>query len=189
MFESLSLAWSTNPLIKTPMFNEIMSRNRFQDFLHFNDNFNYNPNDPNRDRLYKVRLLIEYLVWKFKLVYTPSREISIDEELMLWKGRLQFKQYIPNKRSRFGIKFFSLCEASGYLWNSYVYLGKQNNIPADEADLNKKLGISGAVVPKLMSELYNKGYHVYMDNWYTSEKLFLHLEENGTAACGSMWHR
>ena len=40
--------WSTNPLIKTPMFNEIMSRNCFQaiqDFLHFNDNFNYDPND------------------------------------------------------------------------------------------------------------------------------------------------
>ena len=133
--------WSTNPLIKTPMFNEIMSRNRFKailDFLHFNDNFNYDPNDPNCDRLYKVRPLIEYLVSKFKSVYIPSREILIDEELMLWKGRLQFKQYIPNKRSRFGIKFFSLCEASRYLWNSYVYLGKQNNIPADEADLNKK---------------------------------------------------
>ena len=49
------------------------------------------------------------------------------------------------------------------------------------------LGKSGAVVPKLMSELYNKGYHVYMDNWYTSLKLFQHLESNGTAACGTTW--
>lgn len=180
--------WSTNPLLKTSVFNQVMSRNRFQvilDFLHFNDNSHYDPNDPNRDRLYKVRPLIDHLVSKFKSVYTPSRDISIDEELMLWKGRLHFKQYIPNKRSRFGIKFFSLCEATGYLWNSYVYLGKQNNVPADEAELIKKLGISGAVVPKLMSELYGKGYHVYMDNWYTSEKLYLHLEENGSAACGT----
>lgn len=56
--------WSTNPLIKTPIFNEVMSRNRFQaifEFLHFNGNSNYNPNDPDRDRLYKVRSLIEHL--------------------------------------------------------------------------------------------------------------------------------
>ena len=36
-----------------------------------------------------------------------------------------------------------------------------------------------------MSELYNKGYHVDMDNWYTSLTLFQHLERNGTAASGT----
>ena len=36
-----------------------------------------------------------------------------------------------------------------------------------------------------MSELYNKGHHVFMDNWYASLKLFQHLESNGTAACGT----
>ena len=36
-----------------------------------------------------------------------------------------------------------------------------------------------------MSELYHKGYHVYMDNWYTSEKLFKHLEANSTVAFGT----
>ena len=90
---------------------------------------------------------------------------------MLWKGRLRFKQYIPNKRCWFGIKSFSLCKTSGYLWNLYVYLGKVNNSPGDAAYM-EELGKSGAAVPKLMSELYNKGYHVYMDNWYTSLKLF-----------------
>ena len=35
-----------------------------------------------------------------------------------------------------------------------------------------------------MSELYHKGCQVCMDNWYTSEKLFEHLEANGTVACG-----
>ena len=61
---------------------------------------------------------------KFKSVYTPDKHIAIDEELLLWKERLGFKQYIPNKRARFGIKMFSVCEVSGYLWNSFVYVGK-----------------------------------------------------------------
>ena len=104
---------------------------------------------------------------------------------MLWKGRLGFKQYIPNKRCWFGIKYFSLCKTSGYLWNLYVYLGKVNNSP-DDAAYTEELGKSRAVVPKLMSEPYNKGYHVYTNNWYTSLKLFnQHLESNGTAACGT----
>ena len=38
--------WSTNPLLKTPFFNNVMPRNRFQlifEFFHFNDNSNYSP--------------------------------------------------------------------------------------------------------------------------------------------------
>ena len=157
-----------------------MSRNRFQtilEFLHFNDNSKHNPNDPNQDRLFKVRPLVEHLVTKFKEPHTPSKNISVDEELVLWKGCLQFKQYIPNKRSRFGIKYFSLCEATGYMRNSIVYLGKEKNVSEEESRLIKELEISGSVVPKLMSELCHKGYHVYVDNWYTSEKLYKHLEE------------
>ena len=92
---------------------EWLARNRFQsilDFLHFNDNSGYQPSDPQRDRLYKIRPVVEDPVNKFKTVYKPEKHISIDEELLLWKGRLGFKQYIPNQRAQFGIKMFSLCE-------------------------------------------------------------------------------
>ena len=103
----ISKYWSTDPLLVTPIFNNIMSRNRYQsvlEFLHFNDNTFYDVADPDRDRLFKVRSLIEHLFKGFKEVYIPSCEISTDEELMLWKGRLVFKQYIPNKGCQFGIK-------------------------------------------------------------------------------------
>ena len=148
--------WSTNPLIKTEFCKNVMPRNRFQlilELLHFNDNSQYNANDPNRDRIYKVRPVIEYLVKKIKSVYTPDKEVSIDEELLLWKGRLRFKQYIPNKRSRFGIKMFSLCEVSGYPWNSFVYVGKDAVETNEHKELAKNLDKSGAVAPKLMSDL------------------------------------
>lgn len=50
--------WSTHPLYNSPQFASIMSRNRYQlisKFLHFADNRRWNPTDPNRDRLFKVR--------------------------------------------------------------------------------------------------------------------------------------
>ena len=184
----ISQYWSTDPFLRSPIFNEVMPRNRFQSitkFLHFNDNSKYDIHGTTRDRLYKVRPLVEYLVGKFKAAYTSDKNLSVDEQLLLWKGRLGFKQYIPNKRSRFGIKIFSLFELSGYSWDSFVYLGKEAIMLNEEQEYIKKLGKSGVVVPKLMADLYGEGYHLYVDNCYTSEKLFRHLEENGTAACST----
>jgi len=53
-----------------------------------------------------------------------EQAVSI-ESLLLWKGRLLFKQYPPPKQSRFGIKLYKLCESStGYVYTFYVYVGK-----------------------------------------------------------------
>ena len=62
---------------KPSVFSKIMSRNRFQlilKFLHFNDNEdpNYDPEDENRDRLHKVRPLIERLRNRCAKVYSPG---------------------------------------------------------------------------------------------------------------------
>ena len=56
---------ATDELYYTPIFSAIMPRNRFQailKFFHFNNN-SYTPdrNDPDRDRLYKLRLLLDHL--------------------------------------------------------------------------------------------------------------------------------
>ena len=79
----ISQYWSTDPLLVTPLFNKIMSINRYQsilEFLHVNDNTFYDAADPDRDRVFKVRPLTEHLVKRFEETYIPSREISIDED-------------------------------------------------------------------------------------------------------------
>ena len=63
---------------------------------------------------------------------------------------------------------FSLCDVSGYLLNSFVYLGKETIMSNEEQEYIKKLGKSVAVVPKVMRDLYGKRYHLYVDDWYTS---------------------
>ena len=80
---------------------------------------------------------------------------------------------------------FSLCEVSGYLWNSFVYVGKDAVETNEHKELAKNLGKSGAVVPKLMSDLFDKGYHFCIDNWYTSQKLLNFLRDRDTVACGT----
>ena len=78
---------------------------------------------------------------------------------------------------------FSLCEVSGYLWNGLVYVGKDAVKANEHKELAKNLGKSGAVVPKLMSDLFDKGHHLYNDNWYTSEELLDFLRDRDTLAC------
>ena len=122
--------WSTDPLFQTPLFGAVMPRNRFLlllKFFHMNNNNNApSRNDPHRDRLFKIRPFLDELFEKFQTVYTPGPSLAVDESLLLWKGRVVFRQYLPLKRARFGIKLFCLCEDSGYMYRFRVYTGKQD---------------------------------------------------------------
>ena len=48
-------------------------------------------------------------------VFTPGKDVCIDESLVIFKGRLNFQQYIKSKRVRFGIKLSQLCTSNGLL--------------------------------------------------------------------------
>ena len=54
--------------------------------------------------LYKVRPLIESLNTAFRDIYYPTCELSVDERMVGFKGRLGFKQYFPLKPTKWGIK-------------------------------------------------------------------------------------
>jgi len=108
--------------------------------------------------------------------------ICIDESLLLFKGRLSFRQYIPSKASRFGIKFFVLCDcATGYVLNFIIYTGKTTEyVP------HPHVGISGSLVMTLMEPYLDRGHTLYIDNWYTSPLLLQRLHDRKTNACGTV---
>ena len=87
--------------------------------------------------------------------------------LILYKGRLRFRQYIKTKRKRFGLKLFSLSPSSpksrGYTWNFCLY---SNRIYDDMLAIPELSGLSKSekVPVYLMLDLLNKGRHVVLDN-------------------------
>ncbi|CAF1411692.1 unnamed protein product [Rotaria sordida] len=82
--------WSTDNLISTPIFIQTFTRNRFQDLLRF---LHFSNNDlDDADRLVKIKPIIIALKDKFSNSAHPGKNLAIDESLMLWKGRLAFKQ-------------------------------------------------------------------------------------------------
>lgn len=178
---TLKSYWSTDPLIATPIFAEIMPRDRFLEILrslHFNDN----DEQPAGDRLFKIEPVMNILREKFQQFVIPYQNICIDESLMLWKGRLAFKQYIPKKRHRFGVKFFVIVDCkTGVILDFIIYVGADTEI-----DNYDDLGITGSIVMTLMKPYLGKGHNLYVDNWYTSPTLFDELHKYKTGACGTV---
>ncbi|KAL0895498.1 hypothetical protein ABMA27_011608 [Loxostege sticticalis] len=192
---SIPSCFSTDPLLNTQVFRSIFLRNRYENLiraLHFDDSGPAsNDTNPERtsaarslDRLHRLRPILNHLNSKFKSNYILDKDICIDESLTLWKGRLDIKQYIRTKASRFGIKTFELCESkTGYLWSFIVYTGKKATTDFDLSPSERK---STVVVKKLMEPLLNKGYRLFMDNWYNSPALARFLKLNGTDCVGTL---
>ena len=152
-----------DPLPCTPIFTAIMSRNRFQlllKFLHFNNNSNM---PAPIDTLFKLWPLLNHV---------SACNISIDESLLLWKGRLGFKEYIPLKEL-------------DLVWNNLccvrIYTGKENIAPrAQELSLSERVAFD-LIQPKLQ-----KGHHLCTNNRYTNLPMYKYLHSQGTLACGTI---
>jgi len=55
--------------------------------------------------------------------------VAIDEQLVPFRGRCKFKQYMPSKPAKYGIKIFWLCDSfMPFAIDSIVYLGKQPGV-------------------------------------------------------------
>ncbi|XP_070548371.1 piggyBac transposable element-derived protein 4-like [Ptychodera flava] len=93
--------WSTDDRLHVPGVAKVMSRNKFMklnQYLHVNDPYaEPDRQDPGRDRLYKVRPIIDVVRSKFPMKFMPFREISIDEAMCKFSGRSPMIQYMPAK--------------------------------------------------------------------------------------------
>lgn len=152
-----------------------MSRNRFQlllKMLHFSDN-----TKESEDRLQKISPLVNKLQDSFQKYIVPGEYLCIDETLVPFKGRLKFKQYIANKKHKFGIKIVKLCLKGGYTYNFTINCGKEYNVGES---------VPSAVVMKLMGNLLDCGRTLCTDNYYTSVSLAHSLRNRQTHLIGNL---
>ena len=183
----LSMYWSGDEIYRTPVFGQVMARDRFLlilRFLHCNDNDATDVRNPYRDRLHKIRPVISMLRSNCASVCQPGRDLCVDESLVLYKGRLAFKQFIRSKRARFGIKMFELCTSNGILLDFIVYHRKTR------AELLKITGhdflFSEQIPLTLMEKYLDKGHRLFVDNYYTSTVLAQYLLDRGTKLVGTV---
>ncbi|KAL2731776.1 LOW QUALITY PROTEIN: piggyBac transposable element-derived protein 4-like [Vespula squamosa] len=175
--------WSKDILLKSNIFGEVMSRNRFLYFLKIL-HFNTNNVTADTNKLYKIREICDKLRQSFQQAFHPFENLCIDESLLLYKDRLSFKQYIPSEGNTFGIKSFILCDTqSGFVQDFIIY-----NRSLTDCE-NEFIGKSGNIVMELLKSYLGEDHTLYVDNWYTSLTLFILLHKNATNACGTVRKR
>jgi hypothetical protein len=178
--------WSTSKSQLTPFFSKVMSLNRFQAIrsMFQISSLRFIPKDqPGHDPWYKVRFFLDQMNGAFKKYFTPDQNLSLDESMIGMKNRCVYIKYMPNKRhARFGIKKFEVCDSkTGYILHSELYTGKGFLGDGDEPFTQK-------VVMFLMRKcgLLGKGYHLFMDNYYTKLPVAEKLFENNTFLTGTV---
>ena len=134
-----------------------------------------------RDKMYKVRPMLDRMLPLFRHYYSPSQQLSLDEGMIPIKNRLAIKQYIRDKPVRWGIKSFLLCEGkTGYILDAEIYTGRVRDRH------RPRLGSAGSVVRRLVenSQVTNKNHMLFMEN---SVSLFDMLKnELGVLAAGTV---
>jgi hypothetical protein len=92
--------------------------------------------------------------------YAPTECLTVDKVTVLYKVKVNFRQYIPKKHIHFGIKIYKLCDMSGYTYDRDMYLGK--NRTHSTADMT----VTHATVTHLTRKLEGHGHKLYMDNFF-----------------------
>lgn len=115
------------------------------------------------DKLAPIRNIFDSFADKCKSAYTPFQNVTIDEKLEAFRGKCSFRQYIPSKPNRYGIKIYVIVDSKTY-YTIYleVYVGTQPNGPyaLDNSAF--------ALVKRLVEPIRNSKRNVTCDNWFTS---------------------
>ncbi|KAJ8968616.1 hypothetical protein NQ314_002215 [Rhamnusium bicolor] len=110
----------------------------------------------------------------------PGEIIAVDETMVPFRRRLLFRQYIPSKRHRYGIKLFKLCDPKGYTYRMSIYTGQNFENVSNVKELAEK------IVLNLAQDYLNNGRTVITDNFYTSVPLAKSLLDSKTHLLGTL---
>ena len=155
--------WSSNSQFNDAYISSSMPVKRYS-FLLINLHLNDQTKEPeggdaNFDKLYKIRPFIEKISQTYLHYYDPTREQSIDERMVKFKGRSTMKQYMPQKPIKRGYKVWVRSDMNSFLCKFQIYTGKIANV----AEKN----LAETVIKDLSQTLKNKNdqfnfYQIFM---------------------------
>ncbi|XP_069596256.1 piggyBac transposable element-derived protein 4-like [Ranitomeya imitator] len=161
--QSLEELWGTEG-DGIPKFSLVMNLKRFKTLLRclrFDDRTT-RTHRKESDRLAAIRDVFEKFVGNCQNSYLPGENVTIDEMLPGFRGRCAFRQHIPSKPNKYGIKLFALVDARMiYTVNMEIYAGKQPTGPFCISNKPRE------VVKRLAEPLFGSGRNITADNWFS----------------------
>ncbi|XP_070710531.1 piggyBac transposable element-derived protein 4-like [Pempheris klunzingeri] len=179
--ESTKSLWNRETGVGRAIFAASMSQKRFIQInlaLRFDDQLSR----PERHKRDKMAPIIDlWSKWSTRLpkLFNPGRDICVDEQLVPFKGRCSFRQYMPSKPGKYGLKIWALSDVqTSYAWRLQVYTGKSDTTTRREINQGMR------VVLELTDEL--EGHTVTTDNFFTSFPLAEELQKRRMALLGTL---
>ncbi|XP_019736039.1 LOW QUALITY PROTEIN: piggyBac transposable element-derived protein 4-like [Hippocampus comes] len=177
--EATSSLWS----VKTgrPMFPLAMSHRRFMEInrmLRFDTASKQSPQPNHANKLSPISDL--WSSWNFRLekMFNVGRDVCVDEQLISFRGRCSFKQYMPSKPAKYGIKIWAVCDArTSYAWKLEIYTGKP---PGGTREHNVGMRVMLGLTDSL------EGHIITMDNFFTSVPLAAELKKKRNSLVGTI---
>ena len=172
--------WS--PLEGRPIFRAVMSEKRFVFFLRCLRLDNYRTREERQinDRLAAVSDIWNQFLANLRRHHVPGSALTVDEQLVSYRGRIPGRTYLPSKPGKYGLKIFWLAEAgSGFALNAKIYTGRIRDGPPE-----RNLGEN--VVMMLTEPYYHTGRDIITDNYFTSHCLATPLLEKGLTLLGTI---
>lgn len=131
-----------------------------------------------KDPFAPIRELFDSFNTNLHREYAPSQNLTVDEQLVPWRGRVCFLQYLPSKPDKYGIKFFWICDShTFYPLQAIPYLGKHGD---------RKINLGRETVKELAQHYLKSGRNITCDNFFTDIELARWLERNGLSAVGTV---
>ncbi|CAF3043524.1 unnamed protein product [Rotaria sp. Silwood2] len=187
---------------RQPIVADSITRNRIDyllSILHLNDN------TTELDKGEKIEPLINLFNERCRIVAEPEAYISIDEQMIGYKGKTapkSFRQYMPNKPTKRGFKVWAKCGVSGFVYEMKLYRGSKeiilnknpttslnrtlrsttttnNNDEIEQRQTNvKEYGLSGVVVLDFLKHI-PIGSRIFVDNYFSSFRLIQKMTDLG----------
>ncbi|XP_045891389.1 piggyBac transposable element-derived protein 4-like [Micropterus dolomieu] len=174
--------WKKNTIFSVPFPANVMARDRYRAIswnIHMSDPEKDVENDrkkgtPDHDRLFRLKPLLDTIKHACKAFYHPRQNISIDERTVATKSHTVMAQYKKAKPA----KLIVLADCSnGYTVDFAVYTGKSQFASGH--------GLAYDSVMSLIKPAYlGSGFHLYVDHFFTSPRLFKDLFSLNIGACG-----
>lgn len=165
-----------------PFYRAVMSLSRFQQLSRF---IRFDDSRTRIARLREVKLAPFRYVWEMfmknlVMPYVPSLELCADEQLLTTRNRCSFRQYLPLKPGKYGVKIFWLVDSqTNYPIAGEVYLGKQPKA-------HRSTGVAHDLIMRLAKDYLYLGANITLDNFFVSYKLAQSLVAKDTTITGTI---